>query len=137
MPMPAGAPDTTEHSGRLEHVVGRTAGRASVLKRTDSRPLFTEWCARERVDRPSAPYRTCDSPQGRGGVTRLTVTHDVTGAPEFTAMFAGEGESTGAGGGWSEVLSGLKTLLETGVRLPFQSGPQKESSACTRRSNLQ
>ena len=32
--------------------------------------------------------------QARGGVTNLTVTHDVTGAPKLTAMFAGEGEST-------------------------------------------
>ena len=30
----------------------------------------------------------------------------------------------GAGGGWNEILSGLKTLLETGVALPFQSGPR-------------
>jgi hypothetical protein len=63
--------------------------------------------------------------QARGGVTKLTVTHDVT-TPKLTAMFAGEGESTGTGGGWSEVLSGPKTLLETGVQLPFQSGPQKD-----------
>ncbi len=41
--------------------------------------------------------------QARGGVTKLTVTHDVSGAPKLTAMFAGEGESTGAGGSWSEV----------------------------------
>jgi hypothetical protein len=64
--------------------------------------------------------------QARGGVAELTVTRDVTGAPKLTAMFAREDESAGAGGGWSEVLSGLKTLLETGVQLPFQSGPQKE-----------
>jgi hypothetical protein len=37
----------------------------------------------------------------------------------------GESESEGAGGGWSEILSGLKTLLETGSQLPFQSGPEK------------
>jgi hypothetical protein len=36
----------------------------------------------------------------------------------------GESESNGAGGGWSEILSGLKTLLETGQQLPFQSGPE-------------
>ena len=41
--------------------------------------------------------------QARGGVTKLTVTHDVSGALKLTAMFAGEGESTGAGGSWSEV----------------------------------
>jgi uncharacterized protein YndB with AHSA1/START domain len=58
----------------------------------------------------------------RGGVSRLTVTHDVTGAPMWGAVAAGEAESQGAGGGWNEILSGLKTLLETGEQLPFQSG---------------
>lgn len=59
----------------------------------------------------------------RGGVCRLTVTHDVTGAPRYAAVLRGESEQQGAGGGWSEILSGLKTLLETGEQLPFQSGP--------------
>jgi uncharacterized protein YndB with AHSA1/START domain len=59
----------------------------------------------------------------RNGVTRLTVTHDVTGAPLWAVVVRGESESEGAGGGWSEILSGLKTLLETGQQLPFQSGP--------------
>jgi uncharacterized protein YndB with AHSA1/START domain len=59
----------------------------------------------------------------RGGVTKLTVTHDVTGAPMWAAVLRGEHESSGAGGGWNEILSGLKTLLETGEQLPFQSGP--------------
>jgi uncharacterized protein YndB with AHSA1/START domain len=59
----------------------------------------------------------------RGGVTRLTLTHDVTGAPRLAALVAGDHEPRGAGGGWNEVLSGLKTLLETGAPLPFQSGP--------------
>jgi uncharacterized protein YndB with AHSA1/START domain len=59
----------------------------------------------------------------RGGVTKLTVTHDVSGQPMWAAVLRGEAESTGAGGGWNEVLSGLKTLLETGEQLPFQSGP--------------
>jgi hypothetical protein len=58
----------------------------------------------------------------RGGVTRLTVTHDVSGAPMWASVLRGEAESSGAGG-WSEILSGLKTLLETGQPLPFQSGP--------------
>lgn len=59
----------------------------------------------------------------RGGVSRLTVTHDVSGAPLWATVLRGESESAGAGGGWSEILSGLKTLLETGEQLPFQSGP--------------
>ena len=50
------------------------------------------------------------------GVTRLTLTHDCTGAPGHAAMTAGAGdEMPGAGGGgWPWVLSDLKSLLETG-----------------------
>jgi uncharacterized protein YndB with AHSA1/START domain len=66
---------------------------------------------------------TWDIEPVRGGVTKLTVTHDVTGAPMWAAVLAGEHEPNGAGGGWNEILSGLKTLLETGHQLPFQSGP--------------
>ena len=58
-------------------------------------------------------------------IQKYTVTHDLTGAPTLTSLVAGESESKGAGGGWSEVLSGLKTLLETGSQLPFQGGPEK------------
>lgn len=46
------------------------------------------------------------------GVSRLTLTHDLTGAPLAAAMVAGE--IPNAGGGWTMVLSDLKTLLETG-----------------------
>jgi uncharacterized protein YndB with AHSA1/START domain len=68
---------------------------------------------------------TYDLEPVRGGVTRLTLTHDVTGAPQLGSLVAGEHESHGAGGGWAEVLSGLKTLLESGAQLPFQSGPSR------------
>ena len=50
-----------------------------------------------------------------GGVCRLTVTHDVTDAPKSAAQLAGE--IPNAGGGWSYILSDLKTLLETGNAL--------------------
>jgi uncharacterized protein YndB with AHSA1/START domain len=49
--------------------------------------------------------------------TRLTITHDLDGAPGLAAMVGGELESTGAGGGWAWVLSDLKSLLETGARI--------------------
>lgn len=52
-----------------------------------------------------------------GGPTKLTVTHDLTGAPGLASLVAGELEDTGAGGGWAWVLSGLKTVLETGASL--------------------
>lgn len=85
------------------------------------RMTMTPWLAAEAYTR-----LTCEIEPVRGGVSRLTMTHDVTGAPIWGATLAGEGESTGAGGGWAEVLSGLKTLLETGEQLPFQSGPVQE-----------
>lgn len=51
----------------------------------------------------------------QGGTTKLTVVHDVTGAPSVARIVSGE--STDAGGGWSWVLSDLKSLLETGKSL--------------------
>jgi len=50
-----------------------------------------------------------------GGVSCLTVTHELDGAPNTAAMVAGAVD--GAGGGWAEVISDLKTLLETGSAL--------------------
>jgi uncharacterized protein YndB with AHSA1/START domain len=48
------------------------------------------------------------------GVARLTVVHDLEGAPKLAALVNGSQEREGAGGGWSWVLSDLKSLLETG-----------------------
>jgi uncharacterized protein YndB with AHSA1/START domain len=60
---------------------------------------------------------TWEIEEGDGGVTKLTVTHALERAPRLAALLAGELESEGAGGGWYEVLSDLKTLLETGKAL--------------------
>jgi uncharacterized protein YndB with AHSA1/START domain/DNA-binding transcriptional ArsR family regulator len=46
------------------------------------------------------------------GITCLTLTHELTGAPLVAEQVGGTLE--GAGGGWAEVLSDLKSLLETG-----------------------
>lgn len=51
------------------------------------------------------------------GSCSLTVTHDVTGAPKLADLVAGVHEDSGAGGGWSWILSDLKSLLETGRAL--------------------
>jgi uncharacterized protein YndB with AHSA1/START domain len=54
--------------------------------------------------------------EGAGGdVTKLTLTHELDGAP-MTAALVG-GAVPGAGGGWAYVLSDLKTLLESGKPL--------------------
>ena len=49
-----------------------------------------------------------------GGVTRLTVSHDLTGAPKLALLTGGLSEGDAGGGGWPWILSGLKSLLETG-----------------------
>jgi uncharacterized protein YndB with AHSA1/START domain len=58
---------------------------------------------------------------GKGGVTKLTVTHDLDGAPRLAVLMAGGLEEQGAGGGWSWILSGLKSLLETGTSLDTET----------------
>lgn len=58
------------------------------------------------------------------GVTRLTVIHDLEGAPSLQLLMSGALEEQGAGGGWSWVLSSLKTLLETGQSLDPSGGHQ-------------
>jgi uncharacterized protein YndB with AHSA1/START domain len=55
---------------------------------------------------------TYEISEGQAGISSLTVIHELEGAPQTAAQTAGAVE--GAGGGWAEVLSDLKTLLETG-----------------------
>jgi uncharacterized protein YndB with AHSA1/START domain len=68
------------------------------------RSLFDEESAGEEPSRV-----TWEIEPQEGGVTKLTVVHDqLEAAPKTAASVAG---------GWSYVLSGLKTLLETGEPL--------------------
>lgn len=53
-----------------------------------------------------------------GGLTRVTLTHELEGAPKTAAQVGGtDARLHEGGGGWSWVLSDLKTLLETGKSL--------------------
>jgi uncharacterized protein YndB with AHSA1/START domain len=49
---------------------------------------------------------------GPGGVTTLTVTHELDRAPKTAAQVSGT--ISEAGGGWRFILDDLKSLLETG-----------------------
>lgn len=53
------------------------------------------------------------------GLSKLTVIHELEGAPTLALLMSGGLEEHGAGGGWSWLLCDLKTLLETGKS--FQS----------------
>jgi uncharacterized protein YndB with AHSA1/START domain len=69
------------------------------------RALYNEETA---IEPPSRV--TWEIESGDGGVSKLTVVHDELGASPKTA-------SSVYGEGWMHVLSGLKTLLETGEPL--------------------
>jgi len=61
---------------------------------------------------PAATVLTYEIVATPTGLTKLTVVHDVSAAPELGPMVAGNIE--GAGGGWPWILSDLKSLIETG-----------------------
>jgi uncharacterized protein YndB with AHSA1/START domain len=60
---------------------------------------------------------TYDIEERKNGVSRVTLTHELEGAPQLALLMSGGLDDQGAGGGWNWVLSGLKTLLETGASL--------------------
>lgn len=73
--------------------------------------LFTEETKAEGFTRV-----TWEIEPTHAGFTRLTVTHDVTGAPGVAGMVTSQFSERG-GGGWNWILSDLKSLLETGANL--------------------
>jgi len=82
-----------------------------VLESDPPRMLKHTWRALYDPETASEPFSrvTWEIEPQEGGVTKLTVVHDqLEAAPKTAASVAG---------GWSYVLSGLKTLLETGEPL--------------------
>jgi len=61
---------------------------------------------------------TYEIDESQSGVCTVTITHDVTGATMVAGMVPGGGDPSKGGGGWPWVLSDLKSLLETGKRMP-------------------
>jgi uncharacterized protein YndB with AHSA1/START domain len=87
-----------------------------VIEADPPRKLVQTWHAQwEPVE--DVTRLTYEIEEGDGGVCKLTVTHELAGAPGVAEMVGGGLESTGAGGGWTQVLSDLKSLLETGQGL--------------------
>ncbi|HET7856527.1 MAG TPA: SRPBCC family protein [Gaiellaceae bacterium] len=60
---------------------------------------------------------TWETREETGGITRLTVTHELEGFPRHAEAVAGDAPLEQGGGGWSWILSDLKTLLESGKPL--------------------
>jgi uncharacterized protein YndB with AHSA1/START domain len=116
-------PEFTEkyfYASRIEFAEGRRRsfgpagevwGDEAILEEDPPRRLVHGW--RALYDPELAAEETSrvtwEIEQGEDGVSLLTVVHDqLEGAPKTAAAVAG---------GWMRVLSGLKTLLETGEPL--------------------
>jgi uncharacterized protein YndB with AHSA1/START domain len=109
------------HGARIELADGRrrtygpngeTWGDEAILEEDPPRKLVHGW--RSLYDPELAAEETSrvtwEIEQQDGGVSLLTVVHDqLEGAPKTASSVAGVG--------WMHVLSGLKTLLETGEAL--------------------
>jgi uncharacterized protein YndB with AHSA1/START domain len=91
-----------------------------VLEAEPPRRLVQTWRMLMDPTAAAEPFTTLtyeiEDAKMQAGVCKLTVTHELTGAPATAAMVAGT-EDDGAGGGWAWILSDLKTLVETGASL--------------------
>jgi uncharacterized protein YndB with AHSA1/START domain len=92
-----------------------------VLEVEPGRKLVQTWHALFDPQTTAEPAKrlTWDLEEGQvpwaPGATKLTLTHELDGAPSTAAIVGGA--VPGAGGGWAYVLSDLKSLLETGSSL--------------------
>ena len=88
-----------------------------VIEADPPRRLVQTWRMLMDPRTAAEPFTTVtfeiDDRNTQPGVSKLTVTHQLVGAPTTAAMVAGTDEA-GAGGGWAWILSELKTLVETG-----------------------
>jgi uncharacterized protein YndB with AHSA1/START domain len=108
------APAEMQAMGMPEVVVD-----GEVVEADEPRRLVQTWHPLWAEDIAAETTRvTYDIEEDDGGVTRLTVTHEVEGAP-ITAAQVGltEARMFEGGGGWPMILSDLKSLLETGKSL--------------------
>ena len=65
-----------------------------------------------------APGRvTWEILEEEGGITRLTVIHELHDAPHTLASVANDESLRQGGGGWAWILSDLKSLLEAGASI--------------------
>jgi uncharacterized protein YndB with AHSA1/START domain len=90
-----------------------------VVEADTPRRLVQTWHALwdEQIAAEGPTRVTFDIEEDDAGITRLTVTHELEGAPIHAAQLASVARLHEGGGGWSWFLSDLKTLLETGNSL--------------------
>ena len=120
---PGGSYRSTPNQGMIDYAAQQgfpmpdTIVDGEVLEVDPPRLLVQTWRLLMDPAMAAEPFSTVtfqiDELKTQPGVCKLTVTHDLPGAPATAAMVAGETEEA-AGGGWAWVLSDLKSLVETG-----------------------
>ena len=108
------------HAKEHGYPMPETIGDGEVVEADPPRLLVQTWRLLMDPTAAAEPFSTLtyliEESKSQPGTCKLTVTHDLAGAPVSAAIVAGIDEE-GAGGGWAWVLSDLKSLLETGQRL--------------------
>ena len=105
------ATDAMRAAGMPEVVVD-----GEVIEADPPRKLVVTWrmAMDPRMAQEGFTRLTYEIAEGRDGVSRLSVIHDLTGTPGHAAMVAGDQQGPGAGGGWFWILSDIKSVLESG-----------------------
>jgi uncharacterized protein YndB with AHSA1/START domain len=116
---PGGAYRGHANAGMVKMGMSGVIVDGEVIEADPPRKLVVTW--RMAIDPSMAEEGftrlTYEIVEGRDGVSRLSVIHDLTGRPGHAAMVAGVLQGPGAGGGWTWILSDLKSLLETGSQM--------------------
>ncbi|MFI6024403.1 SRPBCC family protein [Amycolatopsis magusensis] len=109
----------TEEMKAYDPNLGDICVDGEVLEADPPRKLVQTWrmCMDQGTKEEGFTRLTWEIESSFDGVCKLTVTHELSGAPKLAELVSGALERTGAGGGWSFVLSDLKSLVETGAPL--------------------
>jgi len=94
-----------------------------VIESDPPRKLVVTWrmAMEPRMAAEGHTRLTYEIVEGKGGVSRLSVIHDLAQTPGHAAMVAGVLQGPGEGGGWLWILSDLKSLLEGGEQMTTQA----------------
>jgi uncharacterized protein YndB with AHSA1/START domain len=112
------------NEGMLAMGMPKVAVDGEVIEADPPRKLVVTWRMAMDPSMAAEGYTrlTYEITEGRDGVSRLSVIHDLAGTPGHAAMVAGDQQGPGAGGGWTWILSDLKSVLESGTPMSTRKG---------------